>query len=370
MHFEYLNRLPWLLPLAIGTATGIFWWLNFRGRAGLRNAYAREEHMTRTSSRLSLMAPGELFKLFGYNLVAALIALSLCWPSAKHSIDSPGVGDLRVVGAFDVSGSMRADPYRAVIPTRTGAPAVGEHGTCLQMALLIHLNQVVKAAGRNQFSMLTYNTEAEEKVPFCEDSAAVEWLLRTRQLVAVGQAPGNGSDYNAGLAGAAQKIINEYDTTKRHFVVLYSDGGWKGDATARQAAIDKLKALKVKLIVVGLGSRKPVTVPIYLGERVIDLAPYGKQPKLTAQIDEPALLDLVKAYGPDATYIPMTPDSVSQINRDWWRSQFAQKQPDEAPEPLFEYFLIPAVALWALLLIRSTRGGNRSYREVHSILSR
>ena len=352
MHFEHLDQLKWLLPLAIATATVVFWFLNFRSRRGLRNAYANEKHLLRTARRLHLTTFSELIKLLGYNLVAVLLAFSLAWMTSTTSFDSPGVGDLRLLGAFDVSGSMRADPYRQIMPTRTGAPPVGQHGTNLEMALNIHFNQVVKAAGRNQFALITYNTESEEKTPFCEDVGAVSWLLRTKKLIGIGQAPGNGSDYNAGLAGAAREITIDYDAGKRYFVVLYSDGGWKGDAVARQKAIDNLKALKVHLIVVGLGSRTPDKIPIYLQERLIDYAPYGREPKDSAFLDEAALLDLVKAYGADAEYVPMDPGSSKSLDEKWWRSKFSLKQQEEAPEPLFEYFLLPAVLVWCLLLAR------------------
>jgi hypothetical protein len=343
-------RWLWLLPIICFA----FCLLNHSRRNKLRRVYVAAHVLKRTTRAIKFS--GQVFKACIYAAIGGVLALALAWPLSNNSQSALPKGTKHITAIFDVSGSMRRDVYRGVLATKNGAPPVGQHGTCLDMALHIYFDQVRRSAGGNKMGVVVFNDLAESKAPLCEDVAAMIWMLKTKLPIRIGGAPGDGSDWPIGLLKAAEQLTDDYEEGKENIVFLFTDGAWKSNQSDLQAAVDSLKALNMRLIVVGLGSTIPGAVDIYIGDKKVDVLRNRETNAIElASLNEAALLDLVKRMPPGrAQYIHIDPQKPSSLNEDW-TAKMDSGERETTHGPIFGYFLLPVLLSVVLMLCRNLK---------------
>ncbi len=350
--FEYASEFKWLWLLPV--ACFVLCLLNYHNRNQLRRAYSDERLLKRTTRAIKLS--GQVFKACIFALLGAMLSLVLAWPLSNNAQTAVPKGTKHITAVFDVSGSMRRDVYRGVLRTANGAPPVGQHGTLLDMALHVYFDQVRRAAGGNKMGVVVFNDLAESKAPLCEDVASMIWMLKTKLPIRIGGAPGDGSDWPIGLLKAAEQLTDDFEEGKENIVFLFTDGANKGNQADLDDAVESLKALNVRLIVVGLGSTTAGAVDIYLGEKKVDVLRNRETNAIEmASLNEVALRDLVKRMPPGrAQYVHIDPLQPSSLNEDWTAKMDSGKR-ESTQGPIFGYFLLPVLLTVALLLGRNIK---------------
>lgn len=276
-----------------------------------------------------------------WTLAAALLVVAMSGPVLTSTPDKVPAGSAQVVAVMDVSKSMGAEPYRGLMP---GSPpgstvADGASGSNLEMGKQCIL-QIMQDVQGNPVGIVTYTGEGFAQPYLTPDHQALRYILKN--FIKIGKAPGFGSDYASGLRQALAVFKADEDKSKTRVIVLLSDGGFTGKQEDLQAVLRDIMSEHIHVIVIGLGSTTPETIPQYnetTGEYIGAIKRAGTA--VTTTIDELPLQQLAATVGGE--YHAMRPGQT-QLNIHW-----AQTLSGTTTEPqlkhIYGYFLAAAFVL-------------------------
>lgn len=354
---------PWFIGAAfaaIGVAAAL-WWLGYRARVSARASYGEARLIDRYSKPLS--AGAEALHFFGYACTLLLLGIAAAEPVMDGSPLNASAGSVEVIVVTDVSRSMASEEYRPFMPARNGLAPLqvpGAYGSRLDFVKHTIESRIMPALSNNRLGIVTYSglgfTQAEPTF----DHSSLRWILR--HWMPIGGAPGNGSDFASGLLEALGLFSNARTddplTAGERVIVLFSDGGFTGNADNLQQVVSELSRRRVRLVIVGVGGAEPSAIPLYTpsGEMRGNLMRNG-QPVLT-HFEEERLLALRAST--NGEYIRMAPGETLNIA---WANVLAGERVDIGVRHLFAFPLSAALVLVGLLQMRGIFGRNENMKE-------
>lgn len=356
LHFlrpEYLFALLVVIPVV---ATLL--WTSAHQRLKARRDWAEENKLTERFSRPFSKAL-EIFKGTLWLTATALVLLAASGPVMEDAPLTVREGSMELIGVFDVSKSMAAEDYRAAMPAKpiydaTGkkvigstppAQVLGAYGSRLDMAKNVIKTQIMPTLQRNKLGLVNYSGEGFIQADLTADYAALTWVMD--HWMRIGQAPGGGSDYAAGLHTAYTMFKEEPATDKQRIILLFTDGGFTGDPARLQEVLAEIRQANIRIIVVGLGSSTPVTIPLYSAEGQLTGYVQRNNEVVTTGIDEAACQTLVSLTGGE--YIRLEPDKpVLSIK---WTAALGGTKIEKHEDQVFQYPLGAGLALVLGLLL-------------------
>ncbi len=250
-----------------------------------------------------------------YVLVCALLlcgllfgAVALARPKRlSESVQFPQ-GTLDVVCVSDVSRSMAAQDYAG----QTSRDALAG-GTRLDMVRQIIRDKLIPTLARNRIGIVSFAGEAFDQAYLGDDYKALTYVIENSMRI--GSARGEGANVEAGLAMALHYMDVDARDGRQRVIVLFSDGGFDDESPKFAELKTELARKNVRVLLVGMGGRAPVAIPVaQLGERD-QMQMNGKtllvldgQTQMTARDDE-SLRKMAKKL--DAQYIQI--DSLADF---------------------------------------------------------
>ncbi len=256
-HAAYLYALLIVLPL-----TAFVWYVGFKQRLKAREQYGEDRLVSRYTAKPQLAR--EIFELGAWLSFLALITVAAAGPLMSDVPQTARTGSLQVVVVLDVSRSQAAEDYRDILPAADGTQGshvLGPHGSRLDMAKHIITTKILPAVPGNQVGLVTYKGSGFPKSDLTDDFAALRFVISN--WVTIGEAPGGGSDFAEGLKEALETFKRDEDPSKEKVIVLFSDGGFTGNAKDLSKVTQEIVQQHIRLIVIGLGMPQPVPIPVY-----------------------------------------------------------------------------------------------------------
>ncbi len=340
---HYLTYLALLVPVVLGLC-----YLSYTLRKRARAAYGEEKLVGRYTKPLA--RAGELLIAGAWTLVVTLLVWAAAGPVTSSLPATVQAGSLQVIAVVDVSKSMAAEDYRAVMPDKDGVEphlVPGPYGGRLDYVKLVLRDQVMTAIIGNQLGIVTYSGNGFEQVPLTDDWTATRWVMAN--WMKVGNAPGGGSDYAEGLAKALEMFKRDYIEGRQKVILLFTDGGFTGDDKQLMEVVAKVQEEGIRMIIVGVGSTTAYPIPEYnaKGHLVGNYAQDGQV--VLTQVDVAAIERLAAQTG--AEYLLLDPDGNSKLDVKW-ASKLGATKTDSKEDPVFQYPLGIALILLVGLFMR------------------
>ncbi len=357
-----MQNMHWLRPdylyllLAVLPALAALLFISYRQRLAARREWGEEKLIERFTRPFSPMR--ELIKGALWLTAAALAIIATAGPILTDSPQVVREGSMRLIAVVDVSPSMAAEDYRAVMPPKeitdgkgnviSTIPAdqvLGPYGMRLDMTKYVIRQQIMPTLERNKIGIVNYTGQGFVQAELTDDYAALKWIMRKR--MGINQAPGGGSDYAEGLKTALDMFNSEPPTEQQKVILLFTDGGFTGDQKDLNKVLGDIRQAGIKIIVVGIGANSPVPIPKYSkeGQVVGYLEQEGKT--VETAIDEAALQTLVLQTGGD--YIRLDPAAPPNVKIQWART-LGNTKTERHDDPVFQYPLGAALLLMGFLL--------------------
>lgn len=338
MHAEYLLALGVVLPLVFGIA-----YASFRAKAAARKRYGEPRLVDRFTKRVTLAK--HLFGSAVWTVVAALLVVAAAGPTLPESPDQVKAGTMQVIVVMDVSKSSGAEDYRGVMPGSPAGSTVAEgpSGSRVDMSKY-QILQIMQAISGNELGVVTYQGEGFAQSDLTTDFTALRFVVQN--FVKVGNAPGGGSDYARGLRTALETFKRDEAPNKQRVIVMFSDGGFTGDAAELQQVLTDLQKENIKLVIVGVGGKTPVPIPVYNAQKVFQSYFKLKDAVATTTIDEGPLRQMQAAV-PGSEYHYLAP-GTTDLNIHW-ASSLGGTRSEPRVAHIYPYFLGAALALFAVL---------------------
>ncbi len=330
----------------------------------LRQVYASQSSLKRTTRPARLSQT--IGKALVYGLIATLLMVALAAPYKSDQQMVVPSGSIHLVAAFDVSNSMGSEDYRDLVPTPPladgshGKP-LGPWGSRLHMARYLFTEQVLRALPGNLIGLGSYTASPWKQSPLNSDYDTLNGIINDGTL-AIGSAPGGGSDYLAGLQVGIQALRKNYDPSKRQLIVLFTDGGvtFASEADRQKWVADfddtvqELKALKAEVVVVALGSKTPQMVPLYDKKTLARLGwfPLNKQEKEKTAVDLEALAALANRVGGKLVWVDPDQAGKAALHVDW-AATFGGSRISQGKVYYAHVPLIAAMVLFTLVMVRA-----------------
>lgn len=345
----------YLLPVALPPMAALLYF-SYRQRRVARQDWGEEELIERFTSSIS---PRREFAKAA--LCLAAIALAIVATAMPVLSSAPLVvkeGSTHLIAVVDVSPSMAAEDYRAVMPaqeitdgkgrlirTIPAAQVVGPYGMRLDMAKYVIRRQIMPSLERNKIGIVNYTGQGFVQAELTDDYVALNWIMTKR--MGVNQAPGGGSDYAEGLKTALQMFKDEKPNHLQKVILLFTDGGFTGQQSELNKVLSDVRQAGIKIVVVGVGASNPVPIPKYSvdGELVGYLEEDGKT--VQTAIDEAALQTLVLQTGGE--YIRLDPAAPPDVKIQWAHS-LGNTKPERHQDPAFQCPLGAALALMSVFI--------------------
>lgn len=343
VHAEYLLALGVVLP-----AVFLIAWAGFRAKLAARRQYGETRLVDRYTKRVTLAK-----HLVGSMLwagTAALLVVAASGPTLPETPDQVRAGTMQVIVVMDVSKSSGAEDYRGKMP---GSPpgstvADGPSGSRVDMTKY-QILQIMQAISGNELGVVTYQGEGFAQSDLTSDFTALRFVVKS--FVRVGGAPGGGSDFARGLRTALDAFKRDEAPNKQRVIVMFSDGGFTGDAAELQQVLSDIEKAGIKLVIVGVGGTTPTPIPQYDGN-VFRSYLQQKGNVVTTTIDEAPLRQLSAATG--AEYHYLAPGQTDLNIR--WANTLGGSRTEPRVAHIYAYFL--GVAL-LLLIVLSLSGLSR-----------
>ncbi len=289
-HPAYLYSLLLFIPFVLGLI-----YFSVANKLKLWNAYGDEALLLRYARKPSLQQ--NIFKNSLWVVALSLIAVALASPMLPKAPKRIPVGNVQMVAVFDVSRSMAAKDYMGDFKTLSGKACVynsdEDCGSRLQMAKYYFRHYILGKLGNDKISLVTFAGKGYEQAPLTNDLPAEIWILHN--WVTIGNAPGYGSYTARGLEQAVNEFPKVAKPGTNRVIVYFSDGGFNGSSTHLAAVLAKMNELKIKLVVVGVGSKIPSPIPTYDSNNHFSgyFAPGGTI--ITTAYDESFMMGLAQA---------------------------------------------------------------------------
>lgn len=338
---EYLGALVVLIPAVIA-----LWYTGYKLRVKARRAYGEEQLIGRFTKPLRLATEGLV--LAGWLAVVTLLTVAASGPVTPAQPTNVKAGTLEVIAVVDVSKSMAAEDYRAVMPPKNGVDptmVAGPYGTKLDMAKHVISRQVMPAVQGNRVGIVNYSGNGFNQAPLTDDFTSLRWVMEN--WMTIGAAPGGGSDYAEGLKMALSMFKAEKQTDKQRVILLFSDGGFDGDNENLTKVLEEMRELGVKFIIIGVGSTTPSPVPLYSRDGQLTGYLQKDGQVQTTALDEAPLLALSSQTG--GTYVKLEGDGKLNIQ---WASTLGGTRAEKRENHVFFYFVGGAAILLGFLFLR------------------
>ena len=362
LDMHWLQPQYFYLLLVVLPALAALFYLSYSQRRVARGAWGEEELIERFSNQLS--PKRELAKAALWLTAVALAIVAAAGPTLSTAPQVVKEGSTHLIAVVDVSPSMAAEDYRAVMPpqeitdgkgrlirTVTADQAVGPYGMRLDMAKYVIRRQIMPTLERNKIGVVNYTGQGFIQAELTDDYTALNWIMTKR--MGINQAPGGGSDYAEGLKTALQMFKDEKPNRLQKVILLFTDGGFTGQQSELSKVLSDIRQGGIKIIVVGVGASNPVAIPKYSadGQLVGFLEEDGKA--VQTAIDEAALQTLVLQTGGD--YIRLDPASPPDVKIQWAHS-LGNTKAEHHQDPAFQYPLGAALALMSVVITFGLRG--------------
>ncbi len=343
LHPQYLSALWLIVPAAL-----CLLYLSFVLRRKARRSFGEEELLARTSRPLKLAGEAALATLWVALLTLLVIAAS--GPVTRSLPTSIKAGSLQVICIMDVSKSMAAEDYRAIMPMKDGKPpelVPGPYGTRLDYAKYIVQSQLMPSLTGNQLGIVTYSGAGWEQVPLTDEWRSTKWVMDN--FIFIGNAPGGGSHFDEGLMKALEMFDRDKISGREQVIVLFTDGGFSGDKEILSKALAAVKQKGIRMIIVGLGSPTPTPIPVYNPQgQAVDLFKLDGQVAMTSR-DDAGLADLQLQSGAELIKLEPTGGNTLHIS---WAATLGGSKAESQDNPVFQYPLALALILLTALFMR------------------
>ena len=339
---EYLLAVFAVLP-----AVFAFWFAGYRARNAARKAYGDSKLVDRYSKPLSKKA--EYGLLAGLLTAATLLVMAAAGPVLKNNPERLPNGTVQVVVVLDVSQSMKAEDYRESMPSdwsgfKPGENTVnGPRGSRMDMAKY-QIERIMKDIVGNQLGLVLYTGEGFPQADLQSDFSALKFVLR--EWVAVGNAPGGGSDYARGLKVALDTFKRDPDPNKTKIIVLMSDGGFTGVPEELTEVVKDINAEGVKVVIVGIGTPGAHAIPIYENGQLKGYMKKDDAPVTTSF--EEANLRALQAQT-NGRYHHVNLDASSQVLNIDWAATLGGFRTELRESNLYVYFVSVALVLLTVI---------------------
>lgn len=335
-HAEWLLSLGVILPLA-----WFMYWVGFRGRMAARQRYGESRLVDRYTKPWSRRA--DLLNVVTWTVMLTLLVVAASGPYKSEAPDQIAAGSTQVIIVTDVSKSMAAEDYRQAMPGDNSGQTevIGPWGSRLDMTKA-QIEFIMQAVRGNMVGVVTYTGEGFPQADLTADFTALRFVLKN--WVNVGSAPGGGSDFARGLKEALATFQRDEDPNKQRVIVLFSDGGFTGDQAELNEVAAEIAKAKIRLIIVGLGSRSPVPIPVYDGQTLKGYVT-EKDQFVTTSIEEATLQQLAVATGGDYFYLE---PGKTELGIQWSTAMGGTRVEPQAKR-LHAWFLGVAIALLFVL---------------------
>lgn len=276
-------------------------------------------------------------------LIVALVIVAMAQP-VRLSVASVSTGSLRVVTVFDASLSTAVEAYKNDLPADL-------HGSALEMAAAHMSSLIMPVLTGNRLGIVKYSSNAIAQAEITTDFTALRWILEAPGWLKVERPPG-GSDIALGLMEA----IRMFDRDERwnnlepgqRLIVLYSDGGYSGDAQLLSAVLEHMRQHGIALVVFGVGPDAPAHIPIYVNSLFTGFYVEDGVTQ-TTRIDEGLLRQIAgEAQGQYIRLMPGSNPLRGELEIDW-PSLVAEESLELRKEPLYQYPLAVALALFVMV---------------------
>lgn len=365
MFEQFFGRPDLLLPAALpvlAVAT-LLWWLGYRARQKSRDKWGERDIVDTYSRKVTVLS--EMLQFAGWFLGVAALALAACEPVMPDQHRTVPAGRVNVVAVYDVSRSMAAEDYRHTLPAPDGTAGeaiIGPHGNRLAMCVYATKKQLMPSLGSNKIGLVTFTMDGWPMWALTDDHETVSWILDN--WVDIGKAPGGGSDFVQGLKEAIATFrMNEQrppaeaavERGKEKVIVLFSDGAWTNDMEELLKVIEEIKALKIRLVVIGVGNKTPQRIPVYdkVGNQTGWYQVKGKD--AYTGLDEESLQTLARLTGGE--YVHLDPDTKLPLD---WAGKVGGGHVETGKVPI-DWML--GLAGICILVVLSLRGLLRSRTE-------
>ncbi|MBS2005499.1 MAG: VWA domain-containing protein [Cyanobacteria bacterium SZAS TMP-1] len=353
-HWLRPQYLYWLL-IALPVMASLLY-LSYTQRRAARRAWGEEELIERFTQPIN---PGRELVRGALCLTAvALTVIAAAGPSLSAAPQVVQEGSMHLIAVVDVSPSMAAEDYRAVMPpqevtdgkgqvikTIPADRVVGPYGMRLDMAKYVIRRQIMPTLERNKIGIVNYTGQGFIQADLTDDYTALNWIMARR--MGINQAPGGGSDYAEGLKTALQMFREEKPNRLQKVILLFTDGGFTGQQSELNQVLSDIRQAGIRIIVVGVGASNAVPIPKYSsGGQVVG---YMEEDGKTVQtaIDEAALQTLVLQTG--GQYIRLDPAAPPDVKIQWAGS-FGNTKTELHEDPAFQYPLGAALAVMSILV--------------------
>lgn len=340
---HYLTALLVVIPLITG-----LWYASFVSRRKARAEFGDRKLIGRFSKPLTLRS--ELFLVATWVAAVSLMVVAIAGPVSKSLPTTVKSGSLQVVAVVDVSKSMGAEDYRPIMPAKDGyEPELvpGPYGSRVDFVKLLLRREVMPAIIGNQLGVVLYTGEGFEQVPLTDDWSATTWVLQN--WMKVGNAPGNGSDYAEGMGLALDMLKRDHIPGKEKVIILFTDGGFTGEQETLEKVLTRVKDENARLIIVGVGGRVDVSIPIYDDKgNVTGVETKDNQPLLTS-LDEGKVIELATLA--DSEYFILDPSSNGKLGVTW-AAKLGGSKAESKEKPVYQYPLGVAIILLFGLFLR------------------
>jgi hypothetical protein len=363
LHFSHPDLLSWL-PVIFVVTVVLLWW-SFRVRMQVRDEWAEQNELSDRFNKpfnKRLEAVKAVLKLT--TIVGVILAAS--GPVLENSPVTVRQGSMELINVLDVSNSMAAEDYRAVMPAKDKLDdngkivehvppmeVVGPYGSRLDMAKYVIRTQILPQLNRNKVGIVNYTGEGFVQYDLTTDYGAVDWVFE--HWMRIGQAPGGGSDYASGLRVALNLFKDEGTDGKEKVILLWTDGGFTGNPQDLQKVLADLNQAGVRIIIVGLGSSNPTPIRLYSTEGQFTGYFQKDGQVVTTAIDEASCQTLKSLTGGE--YIRLDPENPKLDIT--WSKAFGASQVEKHEDPAFQYPLgaaiLAALGLLALGIARRRR---------------
>ena len=352
---DTLWSLAVILPLV-----AVLTWVSYRERRKARQEWGEEKLIERFSKPFNPIIEGA--KALGWLVSVALVVIAASGPVLEDAPVKVPEGSMSLISVVDVSNSMAAEDYRAampdkVLPDGTKVPpmqVVGPYGSRLDMTKYVIQTQVMPTLERIKIGLVNYTGQGFIQADLTDDYTALTWVMD--HWMRINQAPGGGSDYAEGLKTALEMFKGEPKSDKQKVILLFTDGGFTGDDEALTKVIDDIRAEGIRIIVVGIGSASPVTIPLYSSQGQVTGYLEKDGQVVTTGINEAALQGLVSLTGGE--YIRLDPNNP-KVHIEWAKALGGTKT-EKHKDQVFQYPLAAAAVIIGLILLAGLFKARRS----------
>lgn len=233
---------PWLLLLLLLIPLLAF----LRGKMGPRAAILFSATLPfRAIGKTSSSRAGRILRALVWLALAAFI-VAICRPQLGESLTQVEASGIDIMLVLDVSGSMLTKDFAIG----------GEEATRLDAVREV-TRKFIEGRPNDRIGMIAFGTRPYVVSPMTLDH---EWLLQNLDRVRIGLVEG-ATAIGSAMASAGNRLDDKH--SKSRVIVLLTDGDNNAGKIPPNTAAEALKALRIKLYAIGIGTNGIAPYPIF-----------------------------------------------------------------------------------------------------------